>query len=164
MRSPFLAILLSFVSLSCAIDVTFLAVMDDGRRVQVVSDGEVSKGWTIDDSTHVEDSEHPATVLQFELSSGEKVLPPIISVVGGKRQGRSSLEDEVVSVVPYGDVLSGFSAEDTPDTSTLLSFMYTCHKTGTRDISVTVPVSQTVAADDFFYEGEVTFVWTKECE
>jgi hypothetical protein len=95
---------------------------------------------------------------------GESFSPPLIEIVGAKVVDALFPEDDVLALEVDGDSLFvDLYRQEEEEYAYELAVIYKCFKTGNRDIKVTIPYSQVDQVDNFFYEANATFAWTKVC-
>jgi len=153
-------LLLSAVTVH-ALDVS---IFTEDYYFPVVSDGETIKNFDPRFHTHVEDEYQSITKFDIDAMEGESFSPPSIEIVGAKVTDALFPEDDVVALEIDGDSLFvDLYRQEEEEYAYELAVIYRCFKTGSRDIKVTIPYSQVDQVDQFFYEANATFAWTKSC-
>merc|ERR1712072_4844 len=152
---------LSLLGVTLALDVS---IFTDDYFFPVVSDGETIKNFDARAHTHVEDEFQSITKFDIDAMEGETFSLPVIEIVGAETTEALFPEDDVLALEIDGDSLFvDLYRQEEEEYAYELAVIYKCFKTGSRDIKVTIPYSQVDQVDNFFYEANATFAWTKSC-
>jgi len=150
-----------FIAAAHALDVS---IFTEDYYFPVVSDGETIKNFDVKSHTHIEDEYQSITKFDIDAMEGESFSPPMIEIVGAKVSDALFPEDDVIALEIDGDSLFvDLYRQEEEEYAYELAVIYKCFKTGSRDIKVTIPYSQVDQVDNFFYEANATFAWTKSC-